>query len=394
MSGVALTLSSAGMQNVGLSDIQGEFVFVIGDTRHTCPRGIAQFLSPTVCLQHSADATIAEYVVETNDKSGQFQLFMSLGQGSSIQIPEANRDFFLSLSRELGNSDLYRSLVDRSPARLTPSHLCSLCSEESIAISASEFCELTLEELDEFSVANLIHILSRNSLRVSSEDSLFSFIRSHIIANAEYWDLFQFVRFEYLSRECISDFLSIVPERLDYRLWAAVSPRLLTRLDMTPIEFPLPESKPPEGIISYLTQKYGGNVHDKGIVTITSKSSGTGDVRNVADLNTDSKFYSKNEPNQWICWDFQNMRIRPTYYRIENPTMNPWIVESSLDGSHWTVIDRKTDNDLFWGTVASSFEIAEPTECRFIRLRQTGKNRWNDDVLFLSAFEVFGTLFE
>jgi hypothetical protein len=60
-----------------------------------------------------------------------------------------------------------------------------------------------------------------------------------------------------------------------------------------------------DGIIAYLTRKQGGNVHDKGVVTITSKSirSDSADfiarfgsrdysVRNVADLNFNAGFAS------------------------------------------------------------------------------------------------------
>jgi hypothetical protein len=45
-----------------------------------------------------------------------------------------------------------------------------------------------------------------------------------------------------------------------------------------------------EGIISYLTKKHGGNVHEKGIVTITSKSVYDPELqralKNVADLTS------------------------------------------------------------------------------------------------------------
>jgi hypothetical protein len=73
-----------------------------------------------------------------------------------------------------------------------------------------------------------------------------------------------------------------------------------------------------EGIISYLTKEHGGNVHKKGIVTITSKSlfGAAWAVLNVADLTSHLNFVSKNEPGQWICWDFGERRIRPTQYTI------------------------------------------------------------------------------
>jgi hypothetical protein len=169
------------------------------------------------------------------------------------------------------------------------------------------------------------------------------------------------------------------------------------------VEFPLKEAKPFDGIISYLTRKHGGNVHEKGIVTITSKSdmyddpqyAMHGDVRTyfkVADLTSDSYFISKDAPGQWICWDFHELRVRPTHYTIKSMFLKSWVVESSLDGDAWTTIDRKTDNDDFKSLGTASFDVSHSAECRFIRLTQTGKNHSGKDWLRIHAVEFFGTL--
>jgi hypothetical protein len=114
------------------------------------------------------------------------------------------------------------------------------------------------------------------------------------------------------------------------------------------VEFPLKEARSVDGIISYLTRKHGGNVHDKGIVTITSKSVYSRKLRqalrNVADLTSDWEFWSKNEPGQWICWDFHEMRVRPTHYTISTWLSKLSLVESSLDRETWTEMNRKTNN--------------------------------------------------
>jgi hypothetical protein len=178
-----------------------------------------------------------------------------------------------------------------------------------------------------------------------------------------------------------------------------VSPRLMPPPSKSQKEarFPLTKAKRSDGIISYLTRKHGGNVHDKGIVTITSKSvySDDDDVRNVADLTDYSFFRSKSEPDQWVCWDFHEMRVRPTHYTIESRWLKSWVVESSLDSEAWTEIDRKTDNQDFngWGNTAS-FAVSNSAECRFIRLTETGKRHAGTDFLYIRAFEVFGTLLE
>jgi hypothetical protein len=51
---------------------------------------------------------------------------------------------------------------------------------------------------------------------------------------------------------------------------------------------------------------------------ITSKSVLNDDpeyaLTNVPDLTSESRFGSKNGPGQWVCWDFRQMRVRPTHY--------------------------------------------------------------------------------
>jgi hypothetical protein len=168
------------------------------------------------------------------------------------------------------------------------------------------------------------------------------------------------------------------------------------KLSHVGFEFPLKAPKSDDGLISYLTRKHAGNVHDKGIVTITSKSIVLGALQNAADLTSDSNFLSKNEPGQWVCWDFREMRLRLTHYTLGSYLLKSWVVESSLDGEAWTEIDRKTDNVDFkdgWGKTAS-FAVSKSAECRFIRLTQTGKRHCGDDFLQIYAFEVFGTLLE
>jgi hypothetical protein len=163
--------------------------------------------------------------------------------------------------------------------------------------------------------------------------------------------------------------------------------------------FPLQEAKPLDGIISYLTTKHRGNVHDEGIVTITSKSvvcdSPRWAVRNAADFTSDLFFQSRDRPGQWVCWDFHEMRVRPTHYTIKCYYLKSWMVESSLNGEAWTEIDRQTDNEDFTGVGlrTASFAVSK-SDCRFIRLTQTDTNHCRNYSLQVGAFEVFGTLIE
>jgi hypothetical protein len=165
----------------------------------------------------------------------------------------------------------------------------------------------------------------------------------------------------------------------------------------TEVDFPMPSDRSVDGIIAYLTQQHGGNVDDLGIVTITSKSVIGDDpqfaLRNVADLRSDWFFHSQNAPGQWVCWDFHGIRIRPTHYTMEARALKSWVVEGSLDGANWTEMDRRTDNRNFklaWR--GASFAVANPVECRFIRLTATDNRPTDGDHLLLLAVEFFGRL--
>jgi hypothetical protein len=113
-------------------------------------------------------------------------------------------------------------------------------------------------------------------------------------------------------------------------------------------EIPLAPAKSLDGIISHLTRKSGGNVHYVEVVTIPSKSVGSSDrrdvVRNIADITSDARFISDNLSDQWICWDFQEKRVRLTKYTISGSYLKLWVLESSLDAEAWAEIDRTVDN--------------------------------------------------
>jgi hypothetical protein len=165
-------------------------------------------------------------------------------------------------------------------------------------------------------------------------------------------------------------------------------------------EIPLKPDTPLDGIISHLTRRHGGNVHEKGIVTITSKSIADDpdySLRNVAELNSDSLFISEDEPGQWVCWDFGKMRVCPTHYTVRGRHFKSWAVEGSVDGENWTEMDRQTDNlyfkiNLDWPT--AWFPVRNSVQCRFIRLTHTDKNHFANENLRLVAADFFGTLSE
>jgi hypothetical protein len=191
------------------------------------------------------------------------------------------------------------------------------------------------------------------------------------------------------------------PQPIQISAYSAPTPVLAfsSSTSLTAVECPFKEGRSREGIIRYLTLKHSGNVHDREIVTITSKSVYDQRpelaVRNVADLARDSSFSSKYDPGQWVRWDFGERRVRLFHYTIWSKWLKSWVIEGSMDGLNWAEVDRRTENDdLKVSPNIASFALANPMECTFIRLTQTGESRPGGDQLRIWGVEFFGAILE
>jgi hypothetical protein len=186
-----------------------------------------------------------------------------------------------------------------------------------------------------------------------------------------------------------------------------------------------------DGIIAHLTREYGGNVHDRHVVDITSgsfeketnganphsgayKNDPDYAAKNATDLETDSPFHSayrrdsENIPhtrNNWICYDFkERRRIMPTHYTIRThgcgdgpggSHLKSWLVETSADGKSWQEVAHEEDNKQLNGRwFTATFAVAGGEECRFIRLVNIGRDHYGQDRLYITAWEIFGGLVE
>jgi uncharacterized protein (DUF433 family) len=149
-----------------------------------------------------------------------------------------------------------------------------------------------------------------------------------------------------------------------------------------------------EGVITELAQKYGGNVHDRGLVTCSASSIGDDDwaAKNATDPSDSCLFCSEDKPDQWICYDFGKLRVNPTGYLLKTAAecgnLREWVVEGSNDGENWAKLsDGRNEKDA---AVSQRFSMSSSGFVRMVRLRQTGTNHAGGHELGLSFFDVFG----
>ena len=440
---IALTWS--GFNSVNWDRCDDEFEFVFGDDKKVCRVHsiLAEFLSPKVARDRKCDGCCGFYKIKSSS-SDLFDLFedlvSSLRSGRAFRVEASNFSSLLRLSQELENKELLCLLMGMIDIESMTLEEGLLVLESGIDLGivstdefqklresiASHFYEVKKEILENIKIETAELLLSSPSLKIEDEDSLYDFVRSRSENDLSFSSLFEFIYFEYLSKDRVEDFASFAKENLLENISAGIWTRICCRLileiqidkknprDVKPHvkevkppgkEFVYDESNPLNGVIAHLTRKCGGNVHDKGIVNVTSSGfecSGREPklAVNVLNPGTSTWFASKNEPDSWICYDFKDSRVSPTSYSVRSYKTVPgshhlksWVFEASKDGAEWTVIDRRDNNDeLNDKHVIRNFRISPtPSESfRFIRLRQTGKNHKGKDFLTLTALEIFG----
>jgi hypothetical protein len=409
MSERIIQLSSQGLERAA-STSPSNFAFIVNDVEIPCTEFEASFISPRVHWLLQQDRTTNSFFVEIGRDGIELKrvidVFVELMKGSEVVASATEMVGLHEFAGAVGNIELLNQLDDNETinennvySRMKKGQLCGCCIEDEIGFAGSHFSELDLDELAKLDICIVERIVSCPELRLSDEDSLLEFI-CRIDCDSPI--LVRYVLSEYLSSEKMSLFQNFVfGSHPDPVIWSSLCRRLVVPLPQ-PATIPMKEDKSLDGIISYLTTKHGGNVHDKGIVRMTSKSvhmdmPEKNRPQNAANLSSEPGFYSQDYPGEWLCWDFGEMRVGLTHYTIRTQYLKSWVVGGSLDGRSWKEIDRQTDNrDFnyhgFSGT--ASFVIADPAEFRFIRLTQTGRNHAGDDELLLRAVEFFGTLSE
>jgi hypothetical protein len=423
-----VSLSTKGFQNLPPNLYENDFTFIVGENRYHCPTFLASFLSPRICQLQMNDPTLQEFSIETKDPTSIFDRILQLCYGSTFEVGE-NISIFRSIICELNNRELYEELFESFESTLTilnvVDRLKFLFSNGDFCDCEFDFCLTHFSELDLKSIFSLpfeliLSLISNESIQLKDEDSLYEMILIHQKEDSRFFSLFEYVRFEYLSTNSMESFIEIMNKSfnfLTFPIWQSLCHRLSLSVskdllnDRFPDKYstvicPFENDFKLKGILSYLTEKYGNDIIDRNIISITVSSIGDpqfAPLHEIVNFKSENMFRTKDLPNSWICYDFKNMRIEITKYSIRSRYdsnthhLRSWILEGSNDGLKWlTIDDRKEDESLIGIGGISTFSISKEIEeeFRMIRLRQTGKNSWNSDSLIVSAIEFFGSLKE
>jgi hypothetical protein len=418
---IEIQLSPKGFRNILSTIDQSDFTFIVGESQYVCPSVLASFLSPRICDIQRTDPTLREFHVDTPDPNHYFPSILELSSGSRVRLP-ANERFLRCLSAELGNRELYEPLYAQSALKLSIANVIDRIELHSefghncdleIEFCSSHFSELESTDLCSLPVEIFRAIVSRESLQLKSEDSLYSMIHARIVEDRSLFSLLEYVRFEYLSVTSITLFLELMNESFcdtTIGIWRSLSRRLslpwkwATFCASAPGVCPFSWGNQMDGIISYLTRKRGGHVLDTGTVSITTSDPGVHgghSLRNIVKAGNRAPFCTTDRRNSWICFDFKDLRVIVTQYSIRTGCdwnyahLRSWRLEGSLDGVQWVELDHQ-ENDrrlcIDGDVAATSIRGQNRAAYRMIRLQQTGQNSGRSDHLSLAGIEFFGAV--
>ena len=284
------------------------------------------------------------------------------------------------------------------------------------------FSQIEKKQIQKLPSSILCSIIENKNFDRKDEDQLFELI-SEIMnkktENEESSNLYEELDFKKLSPTKFNEFINnfdynemtnVIWRKLCECFYTNYDEILQNRKEELLFEFDGKQKNRLNGIFHHLTEKFGGNVADKEIVSITSSSIYADNClpKHVVDYyNQNYHFCSKNEENQWIQFDFKDRKVRPNNYSIQTNLKindcNPqnWVIEVSNSGkeNEWIVVDsRQNVTNIQKSNQIDTFkikkQISSNASYRFIRLRQTGKSTGNSNHLMLAAFEIFGALIE
>ena len=340
-----------------------------------------------------------------------------------IQLENEDITQIAKLGKVFGNNELlslYYNLVKNYEQNINEDNAISLVQQkisfgipieelkqevEYISNNFSQFINKLIELSQDIKYFNFIDCVVKNdNLRLHTEDELLLFIIKLCQQNRIYVLLFQYVLLEYCSVESISAFIDYINKYISKDNDQLNS--IIKCMNRKLVQGQIPIKQNDQKRYNISIYEYDENDPLHGIlrheylndnVEMRASSEEHGEVYNL--INKD-KFYTKNEKNSWIEGSLKNKKpFVATKYIIKgnscgNYHLKSWKLEGHrISDGKWIVLDVHL-NEPFSDNELKTFSIQCQEKIDKILLTQTGENtHGNEYCLYISAFDIFGTIF-
>lgn len=444
------------IKSIPLDKYEKDFTFIVNEKRYKTSRFVADLLSPIISKYHFQDETLDEFTIKidkhdkkSSKKRDYFQDFLELYKYNGIEIDPNARKHYCEYFLQLGNFNEYLKLQQEYFEGLDSSNVIDRFNEltnnldssnenedkeekenkkdntllnnliNTDAINgltnyiSSNFDDIDKEKLKTLDKSIIEKIIKSDSLILEEEDSLLNFIIDLYKKDQIYSDLFEYVYFANVKEETLEEFVNCFS--LDYinsGIWMKIFQRLIhSKQNQIPVnryfekvtELSHVCGQEFEGILNYLTQKSGGNIHENGTVEISTNSyNSTNHPKNLVNFQKNDYYQASNSLAN-VLFDFKDKKIQLNAYSIKskdssqnNYHLKYWVIEASNDQNQWDKIDERSNNsNLNGSSIVDTFNIKKNENYyRFIRLRETSSN-WNGGYnTYFCCLEFYGKLKE
>ena len=392
------------IQRIDFDKFEKDFSFIVNGQVYQTNSIIASVLSPDVWKLFEEGTNKAYYEINTKYR-GDFNRIIEYGEMKAISINKEEQKYFKNIMKELGNiNEILRNSEELQTnisyenviKRIKIKSELNINLDEEITFISSNFHDFHTkypEAISKLNIDIIERIISNEKLKLLNEKELFDILLKLYMKSNEYSILFSYILFMNLSAESlqkfhkhfdINDINKSIWEAICIRLEQDISHESKTAYQKSHQEFLNKRYiRKPCNIIEYLSEQCQGNVHSNNIVHITSSSHYCGDIASIVGPN-DGYFFTNNEANSWIQFDFIERKVLLDSYTIKSTNYNAndwhlknWILEVSNDGENYEEIDRHENCDLLNGRLKTeTFKVSCLTPQRFVRLKQTGPT-WN-----------------
>lgn len=414
--------------SIPLDHYPDDFTFIVNGTSFPTKRFIADLLSPKIRNFHFTDETYDRISIETKEE-GNFSDLLNIAIKGKFTFPQSKIKYVYEIFSLLDNFEFIDSTgffsdeitVNNVFDKINVKNSFKLSIDDEIEFLAKHMVNLSTQ-IKKLDISFIELILSNDHLLVESEDWLYEFVKSIDLTLLEY------IKFGFLSEGSMNDFITKFDiSNLNIGIWNSICERLKMKIErgnkeinsnsdryQTQVIDIKYEGNGLKGIISYLNKKsknkrnsidhskIESELFESVSVTSSTTYSNSYAPENVLQLENDSLFGSKNQPDQWICFDFKDNLVQVKSYSIRSSNFwgqnqehpRNWILECSNDKKRWKTIDKRTDcNELNEKGVTKTFIVeSQHKKSRYFRLKQTGENCKGNYCFNISAVEFFGKL--
>ncbi|EAY07194.1 hypothetical protein TVAG_050090 [Trichomonas vaginalis G3] len=437
-----ISLSSQGLSAVQNYESKELFTFVVGSTKYRVPKLIAIFISPIISKMLQDNPELNRFEINVKDETKTFRLLIQMAFGNQVQLDQNQSEMMQAFGKALGNDELVAICQSSSPK----SNLDNINIDNAVILLnskkklhakydfiieyiASHFSDISEQELEKLDIEDVQKILSHSKLRSRSESCIFRYVFGLYMEHNDdprYSELFSKIKFEKLDEEEMSDFVNnFSSNQMTDGIWLALSRRLIlpvaesgkqsmiadkmsdpTSRATSRHESPGNESKPvkkPTKVLEFNGTDYFHGCFaslrsKKKNISVSSSSVNTGTITSLINPSNKTNFWTGNQPDSWVKVELKKFRVRPTSYTIRGRYDHDFNQPQSwnFEGMHagkWEILDTHV-NEPLRVKEPRNFKLSTQNKYSSFRIKQTGPNTYGDQDLVLSAFEVFGEIFE